>query len=109
LEVFIMGENEGMGIVGGLVAGAVIGAAAVLGYMCIGSKPRIPSNVSVNAGYVDPGKLEVMVQDLDNNGTNRTLVKYDGKTYLLMVENGRPVARQYQIIVEDDRKAPVSR
>jgi hypothetical protein len=99
-----MGENEGIGVVGGLVAGVVIGAAAVFGYMYIGGKPKIPTNACVNAGYVDPGKLEVMVQDLDNNGTNRTLVKYDGKTYLLMVENGRPVAKQYQIVVENEHK-----
>jgi hypothetical protein len=101
-----MGDDtySDLGTVMSWVAGSVLGAAAVLSYQHMTEKPKIPRGTAVSQGYVDPFKLEVLVQDLDNNGTNRTLVKYDNKTYLLMAENGKPVAKQYQIVVEEGKK-----
>lgn len=46
---------------------------------------------TVQSGYVDPSKLEQVVEDLDRDGKNEVYLRYDGKDYPIKVdEQGRP-------------------
>ncbi len=57
-----------------------------------------PNTSQVQNGYVVPSKLEIELGDLDRNGRKETLMKYDGKTYLLKLdEQGRPQVQAYEI------------
>ncbi len=57
-----------------------------------------PNTSQVQEGYVIPNKLEIQVKDLDGNGQDETMMKYDGKSYLLKVnEQGSPIIKSYKI------------
>jgi hypothetical protein len=59
----------------------------------------IPKADKVQDGYVAPNSLEVTLQDLDNNGEKETIVKVDGKPYLLMYdEQKRPQLVSYEVM-----------
>lgn len=89
------------------VKGILIGGTLGLFAVCIGKVLQVLSGVSdysiprknnVESGYVVPSKLEIYCKDLDNNGTEETYLKYDGKEYALLVgEDGLPEARHYTI------------
>ena len=50
-------------------------------------------------GYIIPSKLEIKLEDIDNNGQEETLMNYDGNSYLLQLDqNGKPVIREYEVI-----------
>ena len=58
----------------------------------------IPTDRKIEQGYVRPSQLEIELKDVDGNGTNETLLKYDGKSYLLKLdEQGRPSVQAYKI------------
>ncbi len=59
---------------------------------------RIPTDKKIEQGYVRPSQLEIVLNDVDGNGTNETLLKYGGKSYLLKLdEQGRPSVQAYKI------------
>lgn len=81
-------------IIGGLV-GAVVGSIITVK---AGLKAGIiiPSPKTIQKDYVNPSKLEIIVQDLDNNGIPETVLQYQGKAYLLKVDAaGKPVVEYY--------------
>ncbi len=48
---------------------------------------------------LNPSKLEIISQDLNDDGGEETLMNYDGKSYLLgLSEEGRPMIEDYEII-----------
>src|SRR3989338_5751784 len=58
----------------------------------------IPMDRKIEVGFVIPSKLEIKLQDLNGNGKNETLMAYDGKTYLLKLdEQGNPKIQAYKI------------
>ncbi len=58
----------------------------------------IPRVRQVQQGYAIPNKLEIKVEDLDLNGEKESILKYDGKSYLLQVdEQNRPYIAEYEI------------
>lgn len=66
-----------------------------------GNQPfnRIPRGNKVQAGYVDPSKLEIGVQDLEKNGQKETILRYDGTNYLFTLdEQGKPKIQSFEII-----------
>ncbi len=90
-----MSWKEYIGTFAGIaVAG---GVAAVVTHTIMNYK-LIPKTDRVEPGYVVPSKLEIELQDLDNNGQNETILKYGGKPYLFMVdEQGKPVLKEYEV------------
>lgn len=81
-------------LIGGFVGISITIALNLL----IGPKDRIPSTSEVQSGYAIPSKLEIDVQDLDGIEGNETYLKYDGKQYLLRLdEQGRPRVQSYEI------------
>jgi len=79
-----------VGILGGLV-----------GY-CGGTAHKrsnfIPKENEVQAGYVVPNKLEIKLEDLDQNGEKETIMRYDGKAYLLRLDSdGKPTVDAYEM------------
>ena len=57
-----------------------------------------PNTDKVQSGYVIPNKLEIKLGDLDQNGENEVLLKYDGKPYLFRLnDKGEPVVVPYTI------------
>jgi len=58
----------------------------------------IPETNKVRQGYVVPNKLEVDVEDVDKNGEKETILRYDGRNYLLKLdEQGRPTIQAYEV------------
>ena len=52
---------------------------------------KIPATSEVQQGFVIPSKLEIKLQDLDKNGQKETIMQYDRKNYLLILdEQGKP-------------------
>ncbi|MBI2128937.1 hypothetical protein HYU07_01730 [Candidatus Woesearchaeota archaeon] len=59
---------------------------------------RIPNKDKVEEGYVIPSKLEIITEDLDKNGKDEVIMKYDGRSYLLNLDKqGRPKVETYEI------------
>jgi hypothetical protein len=62
------------------------------------SKHSIPTVEKVQQGYVIPSKLEIKLQDLDGNRQKEVIMKYDGKNYLLTLdEQGKPRVQAYEV------------
>lgn len=58
----------------------------------------IPRDYKIQSGYVQPSKLEIKLKDIDRNGTNETLLIYDGRDYLLKLdEEGKPIVKDYYV------------
>lgn len=70
---------------------------------------RIPTKVEVQEGHVKPSELEISVSDLDRNGKKELVVKYKGKSYLL-VENdkGNPRFQKYELEPEEIKPAKIN-
>ncbi|MBW2990238.1 hypothetical protein KY348_00875 [Candidatus Woesearchaeota archaeon] len=76
---------------------AYLSLAAFVGVSKETSKKRIEE------GHVEPRKAKIIQEDLNNNGKLETLLKYDGKSYMLMLnEQGRPVIRNYELEVKPE-------
>ena len=59
---------------------------------------KIPNISEVQPGFAVPSKLEIVLQDLDSDGQKEVVLSYDGKNYLLTVdEQGRPRIQTYEI------------
>ena len=58
----------------------------------------IPRTDKVQQGYVVPSKLEIKLEDLDGNEQKETILKYDGKQYLLTLDKqGNPRVQAYEV------------
>lgn len=56
---------------------------------------------NVQKGYVVPKEFSLYTEDLDRDGEDNVVARYDGKSYLFMEdENGNPVMRGYQVVTE---------
>ena len=86
----------------GVAVGAIVGLVGFVEYLSVKTyierSNYIPKTEQVQQGYVIPSKLEIELQDLDRDGENEVLMKYDGKSYLLKLdEKGRPQIQDYEI------------
>jgi hypothetical protein len=75
-------------------------AAGVCGVIAFGTLCGIDYDRQKNKieRYADPNKIEIVTEDIDGNGQRETLMRYDGKSYILQLnENGKPELRQYKI------------
>ncbi|MDD5650753.1 MAG: hypothetical protein PHF86_10135 [Candidatus Nanoarchaeia archaeon] len=68
----------------------------VLPYLGYSTKV-IPKVEQVQKGYIAPSKLEIFCKDLDGNGEQETLIKIEGKDYLLREINGKPTLSSYKV------------
>nr|MBI4156947.1 hypothetical protein [Candidatus Woesearchaeota archaeon] len=81
----------------GIIAGFCFGAATGITFDNY-TQNKIPTTGKVQQGYVVPSRLEIKVQDLDRNGQNEVIMKYDGKNYLFTLdEQGKPRVQLYEI------------
>ena len=60
--------------------------------------PKQPDS-KIQEGFVKTSRLEIKLEDRDNNGKKETILKYEGKPYLLREINGKPVIKSYDIKV----------
>ena len=87
----------------GLAVGVAVGLGngATLMNLYNASSDRVipsPEEAEVQQGYVNPSDLEIELQDLDGDGKNETLMKYDGRSYLLKLDDkGKPQFLSYNI------------
>mgnify|MGYP001567249493 CR=1 FL=1 len=82
-------------LVGGIFVGILLGR--VIGDVIVPTKSYRATS-KVQQGYIVPSKLEIELQDLDGNGQKEVFMKYDGKNYLLTLdEQGRPRVQVYEV------------
>jgi len=70
------------------------------GLFAIGLINKIPEveTKKIQKGYLNPGKLEIQVTDMDLNDKYEVIMNYDGKNYLLTLdEKGSPKIQNYEI------------
>ena len=89
-----------------IVLGTIVGfIAGAVGGMFAGMEIYSEVHVSVPAmrvqeGFVQPSKLELELEDYDENGEDEFILKYNGKPYYLTVnEQDQPVIRPYKVNV----------
>jgi hypothetical protein len=90
-------DDDDQVIVGlGGIAAICVGAAATI---ALYSGPNtIPSDASVDPGYAIPAKMKIEVKDLRNDKGKETVLEYDGRSYLLKVDqDGQPYAVPYKV------------
>ena len=58
---------------------------------------EIPNPKSVQYGFVHPNKLEILCEDLDQNGEKETIIKIDKTPYLLREVNGKALISEYEV------------
>jgi len=84
-----------------------LGIGAAVGYggthiVNFFKEDRIPSAERIQTGYADPDKLGFKLIDLDRDGNNETIMRYEGKSYLLKLDKtGKPIVQTYRISIED--------
>lgn len=77
-----------------VMLGGLLGVTSV-GYF---TANKIPHTDKVQQGYVVPSKLEIKLQDLDGNGQKEVFMNYDGKNFLLTLdEQGNPRVQKYEV------------
>lgn len=52
---------------------------------------------NIQTGFAVPSRLEIKLEDRDNNGKKETILKYGGKPYLLKEVDGKPIIKEYEI------------
>ena len=87
-----------VGAAAGLFWGSMIGMNLYNRY----SSRVIPNErneqVQVEEGFVSPSKLEIELRDVDGDGKSETLMKYDGDSYLMRLdEQGEAKVQSYKI------------
>ncbi|MFH1636879.1 MAG: hypothetical protein ABIB71_00465 [Candidatus Woesearchaeota archaeon] len=108
----ILTDWERMVLPIGLSATLLIGG--VVGYL-FGYSGLIRKNYwdvhKVQQGYVVPNKLEIIVEDLDKRdgeGVPETYLKYDGKSYVLILdEQGNPRIQDYEFRPKEVKPAEI--
>ncbi len=92
-------ENKTLGIsLAGILTG--FGVTSIITMVIGNCTGKIISNSpnDVKQDYVIPKNLEVKVQDINQDGTNETIIKYNGTNYLFKTnEKGIPTAYPYEI------------
>ena len=58
---------------------------------------RVPINQTIEEGHVNPASLEFNLVDLDNNGSQESIVTLNDTNYLFKYENGNPVLQRYEV------------
>ena len=57
----------------------------------------IPNESNIQSGYVVPSEIKIETTDMDKDGRKEVTIKYKGKDYLFMLENGKPTAKEYTL------------
>jgi len=82
----------------GIAASFLGSTIGILTYRGFEKENHIPKTAEVRAGYVVPNKLEIKVDDLDRSGEKETIMVYEGKQYLLRLDDkGIPVVQAYEV------------
>ena len=64
----------------------------------IDSSHTIPRDVKVKEGFVKPSKIEIILKDIDKDGKNETIMRYNNVEYLLTTDTtGKPILNQYSV------------
>jgi hypothetical protein len=80
----------------GMTAGVAL-AALIVNYTMNDNKVTTNTR-EVDSGFVVPNKLEIKVEDLRQDGGRETVLKYDGRAYLLTLDsNGVPGVVPYTV------------
>lgn len=75
----------------------ILTGIAITGWMSYATVNKIPSTNEVQQGGVVPSKLEIKLQDLNRDGQKEVIMKYDGKDYLLTLDQqGRLKVQAYE-------------
>ena len=82
--------------VGAGIFGALAGPP-VVNFIRGNTELTIPTTKNVESGFVIPSKLEIKCQDLDGNGTPETILRYEGKNYLLKYDGNQPSIVPYEV------------
>jgi len=91
----------------GFFAGAAALCVAIpYGIIYLGERANEIRDKRISSGYVIPSKLEApIVKDLDKKDGNEVLLKYKGKSFLLMEDKfGNPVIKEYTLIPAENPK-----
>nr|MBA4405073.1 hypothetical protein [Nanoarchaeum sp.] len=81
-----------------MFTGALVFIGAVSGYILARDR-QIPTYFGVlTDGFVDPNELEIMLKDIDENGSKETLIEYKDKSYLFLLdETDTPFLKKYKV------------
>ena len=83
---------------GGIVFGAAVASILYLFFReVINSRKDMPNTEKVQEGYIAPGRLEIILEDLDMNGEKETILQIDKIPYLLQEVEGKPILSRYEI------------
>jgi len=78
-----------------LMGGAV---GALLAYGMFSYQNRlIPKDAAMEPGFPKPSQLEVSLEDQNHNGPHELVLQVQNKPYLLKVENGKAVLKEYEV------------
>jgi len=84
---------------GVFLIGAAVGVVAIS--IPTGYSSKIASDVlpgkKIEAGFVDPNDLEIIIQDGNLNGAYETIAKIGDDAFLLKYEMGNPVFKRYEL------------
>lgn len=77
----------------------ITGLSVGLGMAAMVLSAHLESDNHIQAGFAKTSKLEITLEDRDNNGMKETVLRYDGKPYLLKEVDGKPAIRPYNVEV----------
>lgn len=90
------------GLIGFLCGGFIGGLGGLLIGAGIPNSIPIEGDKKVEPGYVQPSKLKINCNDLNGNDMYETLLKYNGKQYLLQEDKeGNPIIKDYNIVPKE--------
>ena len=73
----------------GIAIGVTACGVAYVYEIFTSTKATMPEHQQVQAGYVNPSKLELEVKDLDSRGQKETVMRYNGQNYLVLDIGGQ--------------------
>ncbi len=83
-----------------MLAGVALGGLVALGLRVFYFQSNyIPKTDEVQQDYVVPNKLEIKLDDLDGNKQQEVIMEYDGRPYLLKLDDkGQPTVIPYKVV-----------
>lgn len=65
---------------------------------------QVPATTKIEQNYVVPSRLEIVCEDLNNNGLCETIIRYDGKNFLFTYDGNNMFGVQYTHNQSDNLK-----
>lgn|SRR3989338_6470305 len=89
-------KEQTKGYLGGLVTGGGFGALVMMA--SLDTCDKLIMGAPVQAGYAKSSQLEIDTEDLDGNGKNELILRYEGTNYLLTLDaQNKPQIESYSI------------